>query len=261
MIHVCPLFSGSSGNSTYIGTKEAGVLIDAGRSCKSILSALDQCGIDPSAVKAILITHDHNDHISGLRVLAKRLRAPVYASEETLCGILRAGCAEKDTQLVELSGPSDIAGMGVIPFDTPHDVAHSQGFRLEAGERTVGFATDLGRVTPEIWEGLYGADLVFLEANYDEAMLAVSSYPYYLKTRIRSDRGHLSNTDSAQCIRRLALSGTGRFILGHLSKENNTPDLAGQTVRKVLVESGLEEGRDFLLQVARRLEPSQPVCF
>lgn len=92
-------------------------------------------------------------------------------------------------------------------------------------------------------------------------MLAVSSYPYYLKTRIRSDRGHLSNTDSAQCIRRLALSGTGRFILGHLSKENNTPDLAGQTVRQVLVESGLEEGRDFLLQVARRLEPSSRFVF
>lgn len=259
MLKVCPLCSGSSGNATYIGTTDCGILVDAGRSCKAIITALETVGVAPSAVKAILVTHDHNDHISGLRVLAKKLRIPVYASEETLSGIIAAGCVEPATELYEISSPSDIADMYITPFDTPHDVAHSLGFRIEAGERVVGYATDLGRVTDDIWQGLYGSDLVLLESNYDESLLAVSSYPYYLKERIRSDRGHLSNSDSADCIRRLALSGTGRFILGHLSRENNTPHLALQRTALLLGQNGLVEGSDYILSAAARLEPTAPM--
>ncbi|MEG2087284.1 MAG: MBL fold metallo-hydrolase [Angelakisella sp.] len=259
MLKVVPLCSGSSGNAAYIGTSTNGILIDAGRNCKTILNALEVVGIEPAAIKAILVTHDHSDHISGLRVLAKKLRVPVYASEETLCGIESAGCIDSTTQLFELSAPSDIAGLGVTPFDTPHDVAHSLGFRIEAGERTIGFATDLGRVTTDILAGLTGCDLVLLEANYDEQLLSLSSYPYYLKQRIRSDRGHLSNADSAACVRCLALSGTGRFILGHLSRENNTQLLALQAAKMQLTECGLVEGRDYLLTAAQRLTPTQPM--
>ncbi|MEG2073550.1 MAG: MBL fold metallo-hydrolase [Angelakisella sp.] len=260
MLRVCPLCSGSSGNAAYIGTEDCGILIDAGRSCKCLLTALETVGVKPSAVKAILVTHDHNDHISGLRVLAKKLRVPIYASEETLSGIISAGCADATAELCEISSPSDIAGMLITPFDTPHDVAHSLGFRIETGDRTIGYATDLGRVTPAIWEGLYGSDLVLLESNYDEDLLAISAYPYYLKERIRSDRGHLSNSDSAQCIRRLALSGTGRFILGHLSRENNTPHIALQRTEMLLSESGLEANVDYVLCAAERLLPTAPVC-
>lgn len=259
MLKVCPLCSGSSGNAVYIGTDDCGILIDAGRSCKSILTALETVGVKPTAVKAILLTHDHNDHISGLRVLVKKLRVPVYASEETLDGVVAVGCIEADAALCEISSPADIAGMQITPFDTPHDVAHSLGFRIDAGDRTIGYATDLGRVTPAIWEGLYGSDLVVLESNYDDDLLAISAYPYYLKERIRSDRGHLSNSDSAACIRRLALSGTGRFVLAHLSKENNTPHIALQRTQLLLAESGLTDGVDYTLCAAQRLLPTAPI--
>ena len=216
-------------------------------------------GVSPSAVKAILVTHDHNDHISALRVLCKKLRVPIYASCETLEGI--AGICElpEHTELVEMSSPAEIAGMYITPFDTPHDVAHSIGFRLEAGERTVGYATDLGNVTADVWQGIVGSDPVVLESNFEDSMLAVSSYPYFLKQRIRSDRGHLSNADCASTLVRLAQSGSTRFILGHLSQENNSPSVALQAAHMALGAAGMCENRDYILQVARRLLPSEPV--
>ena len=261
MILFAPLFSGSSGNCTYIGTGDQGVLVDAGVSAKNICGALGQIGVDPGAVRGILVTHDHHDHIRGLRVLAKRLGVPVWATAETLEGILATGNLEPGAWMEELSSPVEIAGMEVAPFDTPHDVAHSVGFRIQAGERTIGYATDLGRVTPEIWQGLAGADLVFLESNYEPRLLEISSYPYYLRRRIASDRGHLGNPECADTVRRLALSGTARFVLGHLSRENNTPELALAASQGALQEEGLQEGRDFLLTVARRSEPTPPVRF
>ena len=261
MILFAPLFSGSSGNCTYIGTRAQGILVDAGVSAKNILAALEGAGVEPGAVRGILVTHDHHDHIRGLRVLAKRLRVPVWATAETLEGILDTGNLEPGAAMEELSPRMEIAGMEVTPFDTPHDVAHSVGFRFQAGERAIGYATDLGTVTPEIWQGLAGADLVFLESNYEPRLLEISRYPYYLRRRIASDRGHLSNPECADTLRRLALSGTGRFVLGHLSRENNTPELAAASAREALGEAGLVEGRDFLLEIARRSEPTPPVRF
>lgn len=261
MILFAPLCSGSSGNCTYIGTKTEGILVDAGASAKSILTALGELGVESGAVKAILITHDHNDHIKGLRVLSKRLRVPVCSTVETLEGILDTGNLCPGAQLLELSSRMELAGMEIVPFDTPHDVAHSVGFRIRAGERTIGYATDLGEVTAEIWQGLLGADLVLLESNYEPRLLEISSYPYYLRRRIASDHGHLSNPDCADTVRRLAQAGTARFVLAHLSKENNTPDLAAGASRQALLEAGMEEGRDFLLTVANRLTTTGPILF
>ena len=223
MILFAPLCSGSS---AYIGTKTEGILVDAGASAKSILTALGEVGVEPGAVKAILVTHDHSDHIKGLRVLTKRLRVPVCSTVETLEGIIDTGNLTPGTEVLELSSQMELAGMEVVPFDTPHDVAHSVGFRIQAGERAIGYATDLGEVTAEIWQGLSGADLVLIESNYEPRLLAISSYPYYLRQRIASDHGHLSNPDCADTVRRLAQTGTARFVLAHLSRENNTPELA-----------------------------------
>ena len=252
MILFAPLCSGSSGNCTYIGTKTEGILVDAGASAKSILTALGEVGVEPGAVKAILVTHDHSDHIKGLRVLTKRLRVPVCSTVETLEGIIDTGNLTPGTEVLELSSQMELAGMEVVPFDTPHDVAHSVGFRIQAGERAIGYATDLGEVTAEIWQGLSGADLVLIESNYEPRLLAISSYPYYLRQRIASDHGHLSNPDCA---------GTARFVLAHLSRENNTPELAAGATLSALAEAGMEEGRDFLLTVANRLTVTGPILF
>ncbi len=261
MIRFCPLFSGSSGNAAYISAPGGAMLIDAGCSARSTLEALRSLGAAPEKIAGILVTHDHNDHIRGLRVLQKRLKVPVYAAAETLEAAIRAGCVEADADLRPLEGSVEVAGMEVTPFDTPHDAAHSLGFRIQAGERAIGFATDLGQVTESIWRQLLGCDLVMLEANYDDRLLAVSRYPYYLKQRIRSGTGHLSNGDSGRCIADLALRGTARFVVGHLSQENNTPQLAYQAVETALSEAGLAAGRDYILQVARRSEPSAPMDF
>ena len=261
MVQFCPLFSGSSGNAAYISTPSGAILIDAGCSARSILNALSSIGAPQEKIAAILLTHDHSDHIKGLRVLQKRLGVPVYGSKETLQAITVSGNIEAAAKLCVLDGTAEIGGMEVTPFDTPHDVAHSIGFRIDTGERTIGYATDLGQITDAIWQGLLGCDLVMLEANYDDSLLAVSSYPYFLKQRIRSDHGHLSNADSARCITDLALRGTARFVIGQLSKENNMPAIAAQAVRSQLDSQSLVEGVDYTLTVARRSEPTQAVLF
>ena len=261
MTRFIPLCSGSSGNAAYIGSASQGLLIDAGVSCRAILQGLEASGIPHSAVKGVLVTHDHSDHIKGLRVLCKRLRLPVYAAAETLTLLSQWDAVEPGTPLVELAGPLEAAGIQVTPFDTPHDAAHSLGFRLDTGERLVGYATDLGTVTPLVRQMLRGCHLVMLEANYEPRMLMASSYPPYLQRRIASQRGHLSNQDCAQCITQLAQWGTARFVLGHLSRENNTPALAAGQVRQALAAAELMEGRDFLLEVARRQEPTPALVF
>lgn len=261
MVTVFPLASGSSGNSFYISSGDSlgGILIDAGISARRIRTALAERGIAPEGVRAILVTHDHTDHIAGLRVLAKQLAAPVYASETTLESI--AGGMEPCTELRCIGQALEIANLGITPFATQHDAPGSLGFRIETGERTIGFATDLGTVTQTVWEHLAGSDLVVLESNYDERMLGCCGYPYPLKKRISSDHGHLSNHDAAESIARLSQQGTARFVLAHLSRESNTQDLALQTTRERLLRDSMEENRDYRLSVARRDLPSEPIRF
>lgn len=256
MIKVCPIGSGSTGNCFYIGDDSSGVLIDAGVSCKGILAGLDFHNIDKEAVKGIFITHEHVDHIKGLKTLLKKIQVPIFASAPTLEIIAAQDEVLKKAQLCGISSQVDIGNMGVTPFKTPHDAVSPLGFRIEKGDRIVGYATDLGEVTPEVWAGLQGADLVVLEANYDDNLLQVSKYPYFLKTRIRSNVGHLSNIDSGTWVAELAKTGTGRFILAHLSKDNNMPNIARQQVEIILSSQNLIQGQDYILEVAKQKEPT-----
>ena len=254
MARFCPLFSGSSGNSYYIGSSHAGILIDAGRSAKQMVQMLDTCGLEPKAVQAILITHEHSDHIKGLRVFASRFHIPVYASAGTLSALLQMGCLEGDFPVEEIS-PDGVmcAGMLIQPFRTPHDSAESVGYRVfTADGRSAAVSTDLGYMTDTVRAALCGADLVAIESNHDIGMLQNGPYPYPLKRRILSRTGHLSNLACADELYSLAERGTTRFVLAHLSAENNTPELAYQTSVCSLSLCGMKEGTDYTLYVAPR---------
>lgn len=248
MAILCPLFSGSSGNATYIGYEGVGILIDAGVTAKKIDTALTAHEWDPDGVLGLFITHEHIDHVRGLSVFSRKHHLPVFASEGTGRTLMNAGVV---AEVTAVSGCVEIGGFAVSRFDTSHDCEGSSGYIVITPDgKRIGVCTDLGTVTEGVKEALTGCDAVLLESNHDLAMLRNGSYPAYLKSRIRSDFGHLSNPVSADLAAYLASSGTTRLILGHLSRENNTPALALDCARTRLALCGLEDGRDYLLTAA-----------
>ncbi len=248
MARLCPLFSGSSGNSYYIGSRSAGVLIDAGRSARQLENALRLCGQDPLTVQGILLTHEHTDHIAGLRVFAQKYQLPVFASAGTLEAM---GDDLEGIERRPVEQGLQLAGLTVGFFHTSHDCAEPLGYRIKTEDgRNFALSTDLGYLSDEVKEALLGADFTVIESNHDEKMLREGRYPYYLKKRILSDHGHLSNDVCAAFLPELAKSGTKRFLLAHLSRENNTPSLALETALLHLVKAGLIRDVDFLIDVA-----------
>lgn len=252
MARICSLASSSSGNSTYISGGDTALLIDAGISCRGILQTIQAHGLELDKLKGILLTHEHTDHIKGLAVLMKKLDIPIYASAKVLGYIEKNVELPAETILLEADKKGFSVGeIGVQPFPTLHDSVGSLGYRLAMPDgSSVGFATDLGEFTPEVMDGLRSCHAVMLESNYDESLLDVGPYPYHLKQRIRSSHGHLSNRCCADALYRLAKSGTARFMLAHLSTENNMPLLAQQTSTFFLESQGLRENEDFTLDVA-----------
>ena len=261
MATFCSLFSSSSGNCTYIGTPSGGILIDIGVSAKRTETALRNIGVDPADIGAVFVTHEHNDHISGVRVFASRYKAKVYASEGTLIGMDSAGVftSPVEAYIMPKSG-MEAMGMYIRPFHTSHDANDPTGFTitLSSGKRAA-VATDTGTVTDSMKENLAGCNLILLESNHDINMLKMGPYPYILKKRILSDTGHLSNDMCSSFAAELIESGTENLILGHLSKENNIPALAFETTKSALEEKGYRTNEDFNLHVAGDLNP--PVIF
>ncbi|MGN0587142.1 MAG: MBL fold metallo-hydrolase [Oscillospiraceae bacterium] len=247
MARIYPLFSSSKGNCTYIGGRESGILIDDGVSYSRLCKALELNGLSADCIKAVFITHEHSDHIKGLSMLTKKKRVPVYAQGYTLEILLGSGCI--NGEYYEMKDSARVCGMTVRCFNTSHDTKESCGYTIEFDDgKRCAVCTDLGKVTPAVEESLLGTDAVLLEANYDIEMLRNGPYPYYLKERIFSANGHLSNDDSGKFAARLVESGTTRIILGHLSQENNTPEIADTTVARHLAK--YVRGRDYMLSVA-----------
>jgi len=250
---VAPLCSSSSANSAYIGGADRGVLIDAGCSYKRLLSCLALCGVGISAVKAVLITHEHIDHIRGLYQLTKHNDIPVFAPEKTSEYLLENSFIARPGNLFDISDLKHVPiDFEIRAFGTPHDSLESVGYTLTAPDGyKIAYFTDLGEITDEVRENADGADFVFIEANYDFELLRKNRrYPDYVKARISSNKGHLSNADSAGYITRLAEKGAARFVLAHLSRENNTPRLAFENTAEVLAGKGFKLNRDYTLDVA-----------
>ena len=252
MSKFCTLCSSSSGNSAYIGYSAGGVLIDAGTNTKQLCLAMQRMSIDPNSVRAVFITHEHADHISALRVFASRFSVPVYATEGTLNALISMNCVtDKVSAFVIPPEGVEVAGMLVKSFRTSHDSAESCGYSVfMPDERKISVATDTGYITDETRAAVTGSDLVLLESNHDVQMLKNGPYPYCLKQRILSDRGHLSNQDCAQFAMELVNTGTARLVLGHLSRENNEPSVAFETTNNALGSMGAVSGRDYQLYVA-----------
>ena len=232
--------SGSSGNCCLVSDGKTNILIDAGISMRRIVSCLAELGLTPRDICGVLITHEHSDHISGLPMLLKHYGVKLYAPGE-LCKVLDSYKPEFRASLnyIEMNEKAAIGELTVTPFRTPHDSRFSTGYRIE-GSSVFAYATDTGSVTESMLSGLSGADAAIIEANHDPDMLKNGPYPYYLKRRILSERGHLSNDDCGKLAFLLANSGTGVIILGHLSRENNTPELAYKTVKNAVENCGVK---------------------
>lgn len=257
------LFSGSSGNCILVAGEQGRILIDAGVSAKRIEAALSETEITPGDLDALFITHEHSDHIAGVGVLARRYGIPIYATAETINSMLRErGVGRIDEKLINYVSPNkttEIKDLIIEPFRISHDAANPVSYTVRSGESKFAMATDLGVFDDYTVSMLDGADVLYIEANHDRNMLLVGRYPYYLKQRILGERGHLSNDNTVELLESMKAL-PNHIILAHLSKENNYPELAYETVKQGLIR--ITEGKELPeLFVARRDEPSEIIHF
>lgn len=254
-LEVCSLFSGSSGNATYMASGDTRVLIDAGLSGRMIMQALEAIKVLPETLSAILVSHEHLDHIKGVGVLSRKYRIPVYANEATWEKMHRqvGEIAPGYRRVFETDSDFYVGSLAVMPISVSHDAADPVAFRVYASGRSASVATDMGVVSKKVMTRLAGSDFLILESNHDEDMLRHNGrYSDALKRRILGSRGHLSNDSCGKALLSLYETGVGTVMLGHLSEENNTPELAMRTVSEMLVRQGLRPGIDVLLEMTWR---------
>lgn len=261
-IQMIPLYSGSSGNAIFVQFEGTRILIDVGCSTKSVVEALEKVGQSPQSIDAILITHDHSDHIKGLDVFVRKYGVPTFATSHTWRGIHR--CEKKPhpftlDHTIVAGETFQIGGVTVLPFSTPHDANGSVGFRFTYKNIAMAVATDLGYFSDEVRDALIGCDAILIESNYDYEMLWTGPYPWVLKKRVDGKMGHLCNRDCAEAICLLYRNGTKHFVLGHLSQENNTPTTAKKEILAAMERIEAIAGDTYHLHVANRYTPSDPV--
>ena len=229
MIKFCNLFSGSTGNCTYIASDNTKILIDAGVSCARISKALCELHTSLDEIDAILITHEHSDHTKGISTIAKKYHIPIYTSQKTWEMMANLKIAEVYQLTFTPNNKFEIGDFKIFPFSIPHDAIDPCGFSILADNKKITLATDIGHLTKELVSYMEHSDILLLESNYDTETLKCGSYPYFLKERILGKNGHLSNDIASKAVCYLCKKGVNNIILGHLSKENNFPELAYQT--------------------------------
>lgn len=260
MSKACQLFSGSKGNSIYLSCSTGKFLIDVGVSAKRIEKALDEIGVSPNDLCGIFVTHEHSDHISGLRVFACRYNLDVYAHPDVIAAMRNTKKIDDKVKTKEISSPLELAGVKIIPFENSHDSVACLGYRFDMSDgRSICVCTDTGYVTDDAREKMQGCDLAFLESNHEVTMLQNGNYTYQLKQRILSQTGHLSNFACAEYACDLVKHGTTRIVLSHISKENNMPDIAYQTTLCALRQEGFKENKDFRLSVSPQENHERPI--
>lgn len=253
MLTVTTLASGSGGNAALVSCGSTHILLDAGISARRITAGLRALGVEPRQLTAILVTHEHHDHISGLAVLTKQIRVPIVASGPT-CGQLfcKIPSAEDLLRPQEPGTGIQLGALWAESFPTPHDAAGSVGYSIAGDGCRLVLATDLGHVTPEVRQAARGCGLLICETNHDVDWVRSGPYPHYLKQRILGDRGHLSNEAGAELAAQAVESGARAVVLAHLSAENNTPARAREAVCRRLRAMGADPERDLALTVAPR---------
>ncbi|AGB42442.1 metal-dependent hydrolase, beta-lactamase superfamily I [Halobacteroides halobius DSM 5150] len=246
-MQLCVLASGSSGNAIYIASQERKVLIDAGLSGKETSRRLAQIDVDIHDLDAILLTHEHGDHLTGAGVIARKCKIPIYATDGTWqVGEEKLGKLTSSQKLIVKQG-FNIGNLKINPFSISHDAKEPVGYTVSSDGKKLAIATDMGVVTKEVRAEINDADLVVLESNHDLEMLKIGPYPWSLKKRVMGPQGHLSNDDAADLIVELANKKASRILLAHLSQDNNIPELAFLTIKNMLVDDGLEIGQDIEL--------------
>lgn len=253
MINFCSLYSGSSGNSLFIESKNTKILVDAGVSSKKIEQALNDININPANLDGILVTHEHSDHVQGLGTFAKKFDLPVFVNQETLDAMpkQRDKISDKNIKKFKVNEHFCIGDLDINPFSIPHDAANPCGFNIFKDNKKISIATDIGHMNKYILKQLEESLFIMLEANYDPEVLKCSSYPFKLKSRISGPTGHLPNEMAGKTISYLLKSGLKTAMLGHLSKESNFPELAYKTVIDELISNNYNED-SLILFVAKR---------
>lgn len=260
MLQFISIISGSSGNASFVSDGRTNLLIDCGTSGKKLEAALREIGIAPDSINALLITHEHSDHIRGAGVIARKYGLPIFATMPTHMAMDIGDVRDSQRREVVPQKCIEIGTIAVTPFSIPHDAAAPVGYCFNGGGDKVSLATDIGCMSDEILNMLCGSSKVILESNHDVEMLRIGPYPYPLKQRILSDTGHLSNVNAAKTALRLVNSGTRHIMLGHLSVHNNLPELATMETFNALTDAGIKVGSDVTLRVADRYKITKFEC-
>ncbi|SKA96998.1 Phosphoribosyl 1,2-cyclic phosphodiesterase [Caloramator quimbayensis] len=250
----CSIFSGSSGNCLYVASDRTKILVDAGLSGKKIQEGLKEIGINPCDIDAIVITHEHDDHIKSAGILSRRFNIPIYANTNTWEAMIdKLGEVKRENiKIFDDYNSFEIGDVFVIPYEIPHDAVKPCGYSFTDGNVKISIATDIGYASDNVKENIKDSDLILLESNHDVEMLKVGPYPYPLKLRILGDKGHLSNEAAGNTIVDILNSKIKKIILGHLSKTNNYPQLALRTVLSILEMNNIRDGRDVDIDIALR---------